>query len=145
MEFRELDKKHLDKVSEIFVKAFNSPPWSEEWTKESAYARISQMINCDGSYGLVAFEDSKLVGMILGRKEQFYNGINFEVKEFCVDLSVGSKGIGTQLYIELEERLRAVGIKEIFLNTCRSNKTIGFYEKQGFKVSESIIVMNKTV
>lgn len=72
MEFRELDKKHLDKVSEIFVKAFNSPPWSEEWTKESAYA-------------------------------------------------------------------------EIFLNTCRSNKTIGFYEKQGFKVSESIIVMNKAV
>ncbi|MFR5169764.1 MAG: hypothetical protein ACLTD6_00855 [Clostridium paraputrificum] len=41
--------------------------------------------------------------------------------------------------------MKEMGIKEIVLNTCRSDKTIGFYEKQGFEVSDSIVVMNKKV
>ena len=78
--------------------------------------------------------------MIFGRQEQYYNGAIFEIKEFCVDVTLGIKGLGTQVYNVFENKL-----KEIVLNTCRSDKTIGFYEKQGFKVSDSIVVMNKKV
>ena len=121
MEYRELNETHLKDMATLFVKAFNTYPWNEEWTEEIAYKRLAQMINCDGFYGI------------------------FEIKEFCVDITLGIKGLGTQVYNVFENRLKEMGIKEIVLNTCRSDKTIGFYEKQGFEVSDSIVVMNKKV
>ena len=103
------------------------------------------MINCDGFYGMVAIKDSQIVGMIFGRQEQYYNGVIFEIKELCVDITLGIKRLGTQVYNVFENRLKEMGIKEIVLNTCRSDKTIGFYEKQGFQVSDNIVVMKKKV
>ena len=135
MEYRELNETHLKDMATLFVKAFNTYPWNEEWTEEIAYKR----------YGMVAIKDSQIVGMIFGRQEQYYNGVIFEIKEFCVDITLGIKGLGTQVYNVFENRLKEMGIKEIVLNTCRSDKTIGFYEKQGFEVSDSIVVMNKKV
>lgn len=145
MRFEELNKNHLGEISGLFVKAFNGPPWNEAWSIETSSKRLSRMIGYEGAYGLVAYEDKKLVGMVLGHEEQFYNGVVFEIKEFCVDITLGSKGIGTKMYNELEGRLKDIGIEEISLVTCRSDKTIGFYEKQGFKVSDNIIIMNKSI
>ena len=145
MEYRELNETHLKDMATLFVKAFNTYPWNEEWTEEIAYKRLAQMISCDGFYGMVVIKDSRIVGMIFGRQEQYYNGVIFEIKEFCVDITLGIKGLGTQVYNVFENRLKEMGIKEIVLNTCRSDKTIGFYEKQGFKVSDNIVVMNKKV
>ena len=83
MEYRELNETHLKDMATLFVKAFNTYPWNEEWTEEIAYKRLAQMINCDGFYGMVAIKDSQIVGMIFGRQEQYYNGVIFEIKEFC--------------------------------------------------------------
>ena len=43
MEYRELNETHLKDMATLFVKAFNTYPWNEEWTEEIAYKRLAQM------------------------------------------------------------------------------------------------------
>lgn len=145
IEYKKLTKEHIKEIAEIYVDAFNSQPWNDEWTINSASRRISQMINCEGFDGLVAYEDEKLIGMILGNYEYYYNGIHFNIKEFCVDFKLRGNGIGSRLIEEFITILKNNGINEIILVTSRTDGTEGFYQKHGFDVSEGMVVMGKEI
>ncbi len=141
-----LEKKHLPKLAKIYVDAFNSAPWNDEWTEESASNRLSQMINCQGYYGLVCFdENDNICGMILGNHEYFYSGMHFNIKEFCVNIRLRGKGVGSALLEEFLTRLKSKGIDEVILVTSRTNETEGFYNKQGFESFNSMVMMGKTL
>jgi len=143
--YKELTNEHIKEIAEIYVDAFNSEPWNDEWTIDSAFKRISQMINCEGFDGLVAYEDEKLIGMILGNHEYYYNGMHFNIKEFCVDLKLKGKGIGSKLFEEFLKRLKSRGIDEVILLTSKTEGTEGFYNKHGFKSFEGMVMMGKKI
>ena len=143
--YKELTNEHIKEIAEIYVDAFNSEPWNDEWTIDSAFKRISQMINCEGFDGLVAYEDEKLIGMILGNHEYYYNGMHFNIKEFCVDLKLKGKGIGSKLFEEFLKRLKSSGIDEVILLTSKTEGTEGFYNKHGFKSFEGMVMMGKKI
>lgn len=145
IEYKELTREHINEIAEIYVRAFNSEPWNDEWTIESASKRISQMINCEGFDGFVACEGEKILGMILGNHEYYYNGMHFHIKEFCVDLDLRGKGVGAKLIEEFTKRLRVKGIDEIVLFTSRGEGTEGFYKKHGFKSFEGMVIMGKEI
>ena len=46
-------------------------------------------------------------------EEQFYNGIMFNIKEFCVKNEMQSKGMGTKILAEVEKRLKSKGITDV--------------------------------
>jgi ribosomal protein S18 acetylase RimI-like enzyme len=69
------------------------------------------MIHCEGSFGLVAYQNGKLSGLILGGEEQFYDGGMFTIKEFCVDRELRHTGVGTSLLNACEKRLKEKGIR----------------------------------
>lgn len=145
IEYKELTKEHINEIAEIYVRAFNSEPWNDDWTVETATKRISQMINCEGFDGLVACEDEKILAMILGNHEYYYNGMHFHIKEFCVDLNLRGKGVGAQLIEQFTNRLVSKGIDEIILFTAKGDWTEGFYIKHGFKSFEDMIIMGKEI
>ena len=145
VKYKELTKEHIKEIAKIYVDAFNSEPWNDEWTTESASKRISQMINCEGFDGLVAYEDDKLIGMILGNHEYYYNGMHFNIKEFCVDLKIRSKGMGSKLFEEFIKRLKSRGIDKVILLTSKTAGTEGFYKKHGFKSCEGMVMMGKEI
>lgn len=145
IEYKELTKEHVKDIAEIYVDAFNSDPWNDQWTVESASKRISQMLNCEGFDGLVVYEDQKVVGMILGNHEYYYNGMHFHIKEFCVDIKLRGNGLGAQLIDEFTNRLKNKGIDEIILFTSRDDSTEGFYKKHGFKSFDSMVMMGKQI
>ncbi len=145
MIFKEIDISFLNDLVEIFIEAFNSEPWNDEWTIDSASKRLHQMIRCDGFYGLAAYSEDKLVGLILGNCEYYYNGIDFVVKEFCVDKNIKGKGIGSMLLEEFTKRLKDKEIRRIILNTCKGEATEGFYIRKGFDTIEDMICMSKEI
>ena len=145
VKYEELTKEHIKEIAEIYVDAFNCEPWNDEWTTYSASKRISQMINCEGFDGLVVYEDEKLIGMILGNHEYYYNGMHFNIKEFCVDLKLRGKGMGSKLFEEFIKRLKSRGIDEVILLTSKTVGTEGFYKKHGFKSFEGIVMMGKEI
>ncbi|SFG16842.1 GNAT family N-acetyltransferase [Sporolactobacillus nakayamae] len=143
MNYYELTTEHLDDMARLYVDAFNAPPWNDEWTVETARKRLHQMIHCEGSFGLVAYQNGKLSGLILGGKEQFYDGVMFTIKEFCVDQALHHTGIGTSLLNACEKRLNEKGIKTIILVTSRNDGTEGFYRRRGFHSIDGMVMMGK--
>jgi len=145
MIYKDLKKEHIKELSKLYMDAFNSDPWNDEWTLESASKRLLQMINCEGSYGLVCYENGDLIGMILGNHEHFYNGMHFNIKEFCVDINLRKNGFGSALLEEFVKRLKERGINEVILFTSRTDGTEGFYKNRGFKSFNSMVMMGKEV
>ncbi|EKO1914149.1 GNAT family N-acetyltransferase [Clostridium botulinum] len=145
MNFKEIVISDIKELANMYVNTFNSPPWNDEWTIETASKRLYQMVNCESSYGLVAYEDKLICGMILGSEEQYYNGIMFNIKEFCVRNDVRSKGFGTKIFEEFENRLKNKGITEIILLTSRDDRTEGFYKKRGLQSCNEMVLMGKQI
>lgn len=143
MKFEEITLKDINELAKIYVDTFNSSPWNDEWSIETASKRLKQMINCEGFYGIMAYEEGILCGMILGSEEQFYNGIMFNIKEFCVKNELRNKGIGSKILIEFEKRLKNKDITEVVLFTSRDDGTEGFYQRRGLKSYNSMVMMGK--
>ena len=62
-----------------------------------------------------------------------------------MDRSVKGKGVGTEFYAGLEERLKHLGADEITLNTLRGPRTEEFYKKQGMRSEDEMTVMTKSL
>ncbi len=143
MRFEEITLSDLEELAAMYVESFNAPPWNDEWTMDSACKRIQQMVNCEDFYGLKAYQEDILCGMIFGNEEQFFDGIMFNIKEFCVRTDLQKCGLGSQILSEFENRLRKKGIKEIMLFTSRGNGTEEFYHKRGLQSYDSMVMMGK--
>lgn len=145
LEYREMTLSDLPALAEMYVDAFNAAPWNDEWTAETAGKRLRQMMNTEDSFGLCAYENGELAGMVLGADEQFYNGVMFDVKEFCVRSALRGKGLGSAIFAELEARLKARGVGEIILYTASGDSTKCFYQSRGMSVCDGMIMMNKRI
>ncbi|MFD3156319.1 GNAT family N-acetyltransferase [Haloimpatiens sp. FM7330] len=143
MVYEDLQEKHILKLGKLYMDAFSSPPWNEKWTLELVSKRLLQMVHCEGFYGLVCYENNEIIGMILGNHEYFYTGMQFIIKEFCIDSRLHGKGVGSALLDEFLLRLKNKGIDEVILNTLRSNETEGFYNNRGFRSLNNMVVMGK--
>lgn len=145
MKFEEIDVTKIGELAQMYVETFNAPPWNDRWTIETASKRIQQMINCEDSYGLIAYDGAELCGMILGSEEQFYDGKMFNLKEFCIKNERRNQGLGTELYTEFEKHLKEKDIYHITLFTLKGEETEAFYTKRGFNYYTNMIMMGKNI
>lgn len=145
MRYREITKSDITDMAGLFVKAFNAPPWNDEWTEEVAYKRLRQMLDCDGAYGIIGMEEDRVCGFILGCREHYYDAPHFQIKELCVLPDVQGGGAGTALMRELESRLRARGVRELYLLTARVKELVGFYGKNGFAEPGDMVMLSKSI
>lgn len=143
--YKSLERSDLEAIGDLYVKAFNGPPWHDKWTKETAIKRLGQMIGCEDSYGLIAYDADKPIGMVLGNMEYFYDCTHFHLKELCVDPDIKGKGIGSKLMKEFMERLKEKKVDKLLLWTLRCSEMLSFYNKQGFKVEDDLVVMMHSI
>lgn len=141
--YRKITLENINEMADLFVESFNASPWNEKWTKETASKRLHQMINVEDFYGLCAYEENEICGMILGRMEQYYDGMVFQIKEFCIKNTKRGRGFGSVIFQEFKKRLKEKGIIEIYLMTKRGEFTEDFYRKQDVAVYTDMIIMGK--
>ncbi len=145
MVYEDINNKDTNELSKIFMNAFNSPPWSEEWTIETSSERLSMMINGNNYYGMVSrdHKDGDIIAFIIGHYESFYTGMQFIIDDFCTDVSKHGKGYGKALLDEFSDKLKEKGVKKIILNTLNTDRTEGFYNNRGYVTFNNMIVMGK--
>lgn len=141
MDYREIVLEDIQELAKIYAETFNSDPWYDKWTQKTAEKRLYQMANNGGFFGILSYDESGITGMIMGESEQYFDGVIFNVKEFCVKNELRGKGIGTELLTEFERRLKGMGIRETVLMTNLEDEE--FYKKRGFHRSRGIIYMGK--
>ena len=126
-------KKHIKLASCIYSDVFNSKPWNETWTAESAATRLTYLHTLKNSLGLCFFEDKKCVGFLIGHSEPYLNSTQFLIKELCVSSSFQKKGIATLLLQSLENHLKKKKIEYMMLITKKTTILSNFYKKNGFE------------
>lgn len=131
---------HIDEYADLFVEVFNSAPWNDSWTRQTALARIRSMMDCPSFTGKAIYRGDDLLGVIWGQKEPYYDGIHFLVQEFCVRACEQKKGYGTRLLTALRESLANIGVTNIYLVTARGGAE-EWYARRGFRTSERMILM----
>ena len=137
-----MTKERIADYAEIYMSVFNSSPWNDSWSRETAIRRIKEMMSADTFIGKAAYIDDVPFGIIIGQSEQGDVNVQFCLKEFCVKTTAQNKGIGTSLLNALKEDLKSQGIRHIYLITSHGENTEGFYQRRGFKTVSEIVMTN---
>ena len=143
MNFTRVNHDNLAQCERVFVQVFNNPPWSENWEAEAVERRLHDIYQTPGFYGLLCAVDGEAVGFAIGIIEQWDKSKHFYLKEMCVASAQQRRGIGAALLNALQENLVIEGVTKIYLHTARATPAQSFYEKQGFYVSDKMIMMAK--
>lgn len=137
------EEKHIKKCSNIYPNIFNSEPWNENWSVETAYNRLKDIYDSPKFKGLVYIDNGKILGAILGNIECWDKGFKYFLKEFFIDNNCQGRGIGSSMIDFMENELKKINVNSIELYTLRGRQTEGFYKKNGYEKSCDTIIMNK--
>ena len=108
--------------------------WSKEW---------NNVIKNNYFLGYVGIENNKIVAISIGMKKPWMNGMEYYIDEFCISHNMQGKGFGSQFLSKIEKDLKKLNLNGIILNTEKDYPAQKFYEKNGFKVLEGLIVLGK--
>ncbi len=132
----------LDELAVLFADVFNAPPWNDGWSIEQAKARLLDIIHPPRFCGMVEHINGKIIGLIMGRGQQYFDGVHFEILEFCVAREMQGQGIGGRMLSEFTEYLQGKGVCNVYLLTMKGESTEGFYQKNGFQTSPNMCLMS---
>ncbi|MEM7016974.1 MAG: GNAT family N-acetyltransferase [Pseudomonadota bacterium] len=138
---REIQEADLDVLSTLYVSVFSGPPWNEEWHHEWALARLTDICEFAGFYGLLVEDNAQVIAGVLGRSLPFKGRKEYEMIEFFVNSERQGEGIGKQLITTLETSLKQQGHAFCTLLTGKGTDAEFFYKRNGYKISEGMLFM----
>lgn len=68
----------------------------------------------------------------MGHIKHWFSGTEYCIDELCIAPEKQGKGIGTAFLKQIEDDIRRMGLKQIFLQTERDVPAYHFYLKNGF-------------
>ena len=131
------------RCAELFRDVFHGEPWRENWTIDTARKRLSQFADTKQFLGYVLEEKGRVIGLICGQREEYWDGPRFYIQEFCVAQAYQGQGVGKRLLDHLTGQLEREGITYLYLMTQRGERTEGFYHRRGFQTDEDLVWMHK--
>lgn len=137
-----MKREKIQEYAILFRDVFNGEPWNDKWNLESASKRITTMLDTTTFFGMEMNVEDQLVGIIWGQEEQWYDGLHFQIQEFCISSLHQGKGIGTRLLNVFVEELKKKRIEHIYLQTSKGELTEGFYKKRGFSTISDMVLMH---
>ena len=144
--FTELDESYIERMADLFQKAFAGEPWNDDWSDRAQLLEYVKEISGGRNalnYGIV--RDGKLAAMALGMVRHWWEGTNYNIEELCVDPNLQGQGLGTRLLKLVEEEIKKKGFNGIFLQTDIDKPAFKFYTKNGFNNLEKHVSLYKSV
>ena len=131
---------------DLFVDVFTHEPWRYAWMRADSITRyFADMARTPGFLGLVMKEDGILLGFCFGLMTDYFNGVNYEIKEIAVARACQRQGMGSRLLAQAEQWLQKKGVNTITLATRRDIGAYAFYMKNSYDVSEAALYLYKNL
>ncbi len=142
MEIREITtKEKIISCSELYVEVFNSHPWDEKWTIDTAKIRLLDVLGTPGFIGYCMLDQSVIAGCVIGNIEQLFDGRYFNLRDLFVSKRYQRKNVGQRLLSELKVKLKELKVNSIILFTSKEYYPYSFYLKNGFIALEKMRMM----
>ena len=120
MEIRKILKSDLEDLARLMVEVFNTPPWNDTWTEETASESLLSLIDAPGFYGNVMVEGTAIIGAIMGNKRLYSTETTYYLYEFFVSDKYRGKGVSKKLYEKTMSELKKEGVSGAFFTTIRN-------------------------
>lgn len=137
MHYRTMEAADIDLVTPLYIDYYNSQ--GDAWTPEIVRRRIWQVLGSPDSLCLLALEGEDVVGFAMGRFEQFYDLIAYNLVEILIAGPFQNRGLGTELMQELERRVKAAGGSLIQLMAVNDDAHDRFYGRLGYQNTTTLV------
>lgn len=132
--FKRIGMNEIETIKELFTNVFTIEPWNDDWSnQEQLDLYLSDLVGQSNSLTYGLFEDEQLIGIAMGHIKHWFSGTEYYIDELCIRTDRQGNGIGTFFLKEIEQGIKEIGLKQIFLQTENNVPAYGFYQKNGFK------------
>lgn len=138
---RDFKSDDFDGCTNLFIQVFSQAPWNDVWSLERAKLYLRDIVMLPNFYGVVAQNESEIIGMCWGHIKRWWVRDEFFVDEMCVISERQGQGIGQQIMQYAKQKLGELGVSELTLLTARDSAAERFYQKQGFVVLNNLVFM----
>ena len=142
MIYRNMEEKDVDSVVDFYMGYYNR---YEDgcWTKERARRRIHPICTREDACCVLAKEDGRLAGVVLGWFTQYDDLLAYDLHEIVVAKDCQNRGVGTALMGEMERRVKEAGGSMIQLQAVNDAMHEHFYSKLGFYTVNNLLLKAK--
>ncbi|MBO4407154.1 MAG: GNAT family N-acetyltransferase [Clostridia bacterium] len=135
-----------ESVKALFADVFTREPWNDDWSDgEQLDLYIEDLTGQGNSLTFGLYEDSALIGISMGYTKHWFRGTEYVIEEFCVRTECQGKGAGSAFLSGIEQAIREMGLKHIFLLTDSTVPAYGFYKKNGYTELKTHAAFAKTL
>ncbi len=131
---RRLEVAELSKAKALFVDVFSQEPWHDKWTDEQLDLYFEDLMDGNSSLCLALYAEEKLIGLCMGRVYHWYEGTEYEIREFCIAKVWQGKGMGRQFLDLAGSEVAKLGVHMLTLSTLAETSAYEFYQQVGFSV-----------
>lgn len=142
MTYRRMTEEDIASVIPLYIEYYNNKE-DGEWTEQTAYKRIHQVLSREDSYCLVLENANRIIAFAIGHYEQYDDCFAYDLIEIVVSANYQNKGIGTKFMKELEARVKKEGAMLIQLQAVNDEFHAHFYEKLGYKNASNLVLKTK--
>lgn len=142
-----LDKITSDKLEEVvdvYIETFTREPWNDVYESRQQVVKYMESY-LDNNYflGYLAYLNDQVVGVSIGMKKPWIEGMEYYIDEFCIDYKFQARGIGSWFIGEIEKDIIKKGMNGIILNTEEGLPSYDFYLKNGFRDLKELKILVK--
>ncbi|WP_404430785.1 GNAT family N-acetyltransferase [Microbacterium lacus] len=130
-----------DSVLDGFVATYNSEPWNDAWSRESAERYLAEFRAMPRSTVLVALVDGRVVGAAYFHARTWQDASEIYIDEFFVFPSAQRRGVGRALLAAIREEAAETGAEALTLLTDRDVPAFDFYARLGFREGKTQVFM----
>lgn len=142
--FLKIKKRMIDDCVDLYIETFTKEPWNDIYeSREQVVKFFNNHFNNNYFVGYAALLDDKVVALSIGMKKPWIEGFEYYIDEFCVSYEMHGKGIGSWFLKAIEEDVKEQGMNGMILNTEKDYPSQKFYEKNGFKTLNDLIILGK--
>lgn len=139
-----LEEKHINDCVDLFIDVFSKEPWNDVYESRNQVITFFENYLADNYFlGYVLINDGKLIGLCLGAKKPWINGMEYYIDQFCIDPEYQGQNIGGLFLKEIESDICEKKLNAIILYTERGMPAEKFYLKNGFNKLDELVFYAK--
>ena len=146
MNLRRLSIDDKEAIKVLFMGVFTREPWNDDWSDSKQLDLYIEDLcgqSCSLTYGL--YDGNELIGLSMGYVKHWYTGTEYIINELCIKTDRQGGGAGTFFLTQIEETIKEMGLKQIFLLTARDVPAYNFYKKNSYVEVSNLVPFAKHI